>query len=87
MRDCSSSSVGAPWSVDVIHLEAAAEHVRVDVVETGDDGAAVRVDDRGLRTAQAFDLVVAADQRDPIPANGDGLPNRAAVSRINVRRW
>src|SRR5439155_23263062 len=69
--------------VDGLHLETAAQHVRVHVLEAGHDRAAVRVDDLRLRSSQPSDLVVRADGRDPGAADGNGLPQAATIRRVD----
>ena len=70
-------------SFQMIHVEAAAQHVRVDVVEAGEHRAAARIHHLGARPAQAFDVAVAADDRDPVPADGERLAHSPAVARIH----
>ena len=68
-----ASSVVASQKVDLIERQAAADEVRVRVVEAGHDRAALGVDDGGLRAAQALNLAVRADAHDLVAADGDGF--------------
>ena len=49
------------------------------VVEPGNDGGPLGVDDGGLRTAVAHDLALAADLQDLVAADGEGFGHRAEV--------
>ena len=69
--------------IDGLHLEAAAEHVRVDVVESGHHRAAVRVDDLRVGSPPLRDLVVRAEGSNPVAGNGERLVQAAAVRRVN----
>ena len=51
----------------------------VRVVEAGQHRAAVRVDDRRLRAAQALDFTVGADAQDLVAADGERLGELEAL--------
>ena len=54
-------------------LDAARERVRMAVVEAGEDEAPAEVHDPGLRSDEARDLPVGADEDDPVAGDGDRL--------------
>ena len=54
------------------------------VVEAGQHRAAVRVDDGGLRAAQALDFAVGADAEDLVAADGDGLGELGGAAGVDA---
>jgi hypothetical protein len=57
--------------------------MRVNVIEAGQDGAALRVEDFGIRAAQAIEVLIAADPQDAIAADGDGFLKGVAGGRVD----
>ena len=71
---------GGVAEADLIERQAAADEMRVRVVETGHDRAALGVDDDGLRALEPLDLAVRSDADDLVAADGDGLGESAPPS-------
>ena len=56
--------------------------MHVGVVEAGDNGAPVSIDEHGLRAPQALDLAVAAHAQDLIASHGHGFGKPARPVRF-----
>ena len=65
--------------VDPIESGTSVEEVEMRVVESRQDGGALRIDGRGLRPLQPQDLAIASDTEDLIAANRDSFSHRALV--------
>ena len=65
--------------LDAVARETAGHERGVGVVETGEDGRALRVDDGRLRTAIAHDLALAADLENLVAADRDRVGDRAEI--------
>src|SRR5882724_2630839 len=65
--------------VDVVQFQAAAEDVRVNVVESRHHGGAVRVNHLSGGAAKPADVVVGANGHDVIAAYREGLLKRLTV--------
>ena len=71
--------------IDLIERQAAVDEVRVRVVEAGHDGAALGVDDDGLRALEALNLAVRSDADDLVAAHGHRLRQiGAAIGRVDL---
>ena len=69
---------------DLIERQAAADQVRVRVVEAGHHRAALGVDHDGLRALEPLDLAVRPDADHLVAAHGDGLRELVALGRVDV---
>ena len=72
--------------VDPVERHAARHQIDPRVVESRQDGGALRVDHRRLRALQAGDLAIAADLQDLVAADGDCFGHRSlGVRRVDPR--
>ena len=77
-----SSSVVRVGEADLIERQAAADEMRVRVVEAGQDRAALGVDHDRLRAPEPLDLAVRSDAEDLVALHGDGFGRSSPPSAV-----
>ena len=72
---------GRARQIDALEIQASGDEMEMRVVEAGQHRRAARVDHRRLRAAEARDFTLAADAKNLVATDGDGLRHRAARTR------